>query len=132
MRISGRYPYQQISEARRRRGFPARIWVSLTRAAAKSLRFYVGRRRILAAGSWLVRRVVWMSLDLKRRVARSGRARHAPPPTYDAFSYSQNFDDGRWQQEDVDFYGSRSFAFRYAHAGVFIDGSSIQDSSFSF
>jgi hypothetical protein len=35
---------------------------------------------------------------------------------YDMCSYTKNFDDGKWQQEEVEYYRTRSFAFRYGQA----------------
>jgi hypothetical protein len=109
--ILGRNFYHHLPESRRRRGFPARMWVSLKRVAARSVAFYVGKRRPRR----MERRVVWISLYLKRRVAkvaRASRTRHVLK-SYDEHSYSQNFDDGRWQREDEEFYRSRSFAIRF-------------------
>lgn len=108
----GRNFYHKLPESRRRLGFPARMWVYLKRAAATSVGIYVGKRRGIYR---MVRRVVWISLHLKRRVAKMARASRTKRvlKRYDAYSYSQNFDDGRWREEDEEFYRSGSFAFRF-------------------
>lgn len=104
--------YRKMHDSRRRVRFPAVIWASLKRVAMKSMAMYVGRRRLLAG--W-VRRVVWASLDLKRRALRAAKARKERRllAAYDPQSYFHNFDDGRWREEEDEYYQSRSFAQRF-------------------
>ncbi|KAG9456658.1 hypothetical protein H6P81_001166 [Aristolochia fimbriata] len=111
----GRRFYQQMPESRRNSGFPVRMWRALKRVAAKSVGFYAGKRRILVG---LVRKVVWASVYLKRRVVRAakGRRERQVMRSYDHSSYLQNFDDGRWREEEEEFYRSRSFAQRFGHS----------------
>ncbi|KAJ8640840.1 hypothetical protein MRB53_017534 [Persea americana] len=93
--------YRQLSGSRRK-------WV-----AAKSIGFYVGKYRVLAG---IVRRVARISGYLKRRVVRMVRERKSNQQvlaSYDAYSYSQNFDDGLWKKEDEDFYRTHSFSSRF-------------------
>ncbi|KAF8406737.1 hypothetical protein HHK36_008829 [Tetracentron sinense] len=95
--ISGDAP-----ETRRKNvSFPARIWVSVERVVVRVMR---GRRRLVS-----------LVLQLKKRralgISRVKSRKHVNQK-YDLLSYSKNFDDGRWQQEEVDFYTTRSFAHR--------------------
>lgn len=37
---------------------------------------------------------------------------------YDILGYTKNFDDGKWQQEEADFYSCRSFSRRFVQVRV--------------
>lgn len=71
----------------------------------------MGRRVVLACVVELKRKVCRI-LNAK---TRSSNERHVFL-NYDMCSYTKNFDDGRWQQEEVEYYRTRSFAFRYGQA----------------
>ncbi|KAH7566140.1 hypothetical protein ACOSP7_022451 [Xanthoceras sorbifolium] len=98
-------------------GVSTRVWRSVKRVAARFTRRRWRRQKLVA-----VRRVVlWASAQLKKkkkicRISDSNRrsGQQVMIPTYDMFSYTNNFDDGKWQQEEVDFYGRRSFSYRFA------------------
>ncbi|KAK1581519.1 hypothetical protein Q3G72_006756 [Acer saccharum] len=99
-------------------GVSTRVWRSVKRVAGRFMR---RRPRKLVAPVVVVRRaVLWASVKLKKK-RKSSTCRISDANNnigqqvimnYDMFSYSMNFDDGKWQQEEVDFYARRSFSYR--------------------
>ncbi|KAI4381011.1 hypothetical protein MLD38_007130 [Melastoma candidum] len=75
-------------------------------------------KRKRSACTRIIRKVVWGTLENARRRSSSRFAVRFRKKIdrrvagYDMTSYSKNFDDGGWQQEEVG-YGGRSFAFRF-------------------
>ncbi|KAI5588230.1 hypothetical protein BDE02_05G082900 [Populus trichocarpa] len=94
-----------------------RAWESIERVAGRFTRRKIklvvgmGRRAVLACVVKLKRKVCRI-LNAKNR---SSNERHVFL-NYDMCSYTKNFDDGKWQQEEVEYYRTRSFAFRYGQA----------------
>ncbi|KAI6671629.1 hypothetical protein NL676_006514 [Syzygium grande] len=97
---------------------PAFSWRWTARRAWR--RLARGRRKLAAR---LTGRIGWISLQVRRRVFRVSSASdyqevgdHHRPVRYDMSSYAKNFDDGEWQQEEEEYYSSRSFASRFGRA----------------
>ncbi|KAI9165251.1 hypothetical protein LWI28_010463 [Acer negundo] len=100
-------------------GVSTRVWRSVKRVAGRFMR---RRPRKLAAAAVVVRRaVLWASVQLIKKKRKStckisgannNNNGQQVIMNYDMFSYSMNFDDGKWQQEEVDFYARRSFSYR--------------------
>ncbi|OVA01092.1 hypothetical protein BVC80_8827g12 [Macleaya cordata] len=99
---------------RKKISFPMRMWFSVKRTTVRLMR---GRRRLVKG---LMRKVYWVSLQVKRRSSeKMSRVRKGDRHVllnYDLFSYSKNFDDGRWQLEEDEFYRVRSFANRFGQS----------------
>ncbi|KAF6154263.1 hypothetical protein GIB67_026719 [Kingdonia uniflora] len=74
----------------------------------------ISRRRKLVLK--MMKKMVWVSLQLKARALRISSCFTKPNNNrllnYDMFSYSKNFDDGKWQLEEEEFFRSRSFSYR--------------------
>ncbi|KAK2657687.1 hypothetical protein Ddye_010739 [Dipteronia dyeriana] len=108
-------------------GVSTTVWRSVKRVAGRFMR---QRPRKLAAAAVVVRRaVLWASVKLKKKRKSTCRISDATNNSgqqvimnYDMFSYSKNFDDGKWQQEEVEFYARRSFSYK------FVDMHANQDS----
>ncbi|EEF29901.1 conserved hypothetical protein [Ricinus communis] len=75
---------------------PMRAWRSMKMAASRFLR----RKQKLVVG--LARRVmISATVQIKRKVSgRGSSGKSSVLLNYDINSYSKNFDDGRWQQEE--------------------------------
>ncbi|KAK1258972.1 hypothetical protein QJS04_geneDACA010410 [Acorus gramineus] len=105
---SFRYARTPPPETHRRRRMRRRIWVFvfLKRVVKRLCGGGGGRRR---------RRVLWGSLWARR--VRRGH--------YDCESYKKNFDEGSWKEEEEDFWGRGSFAFRFGVSTSFVHGFSV-------
>lgn len=98
-----------------------KLWRSVKKVAPRLLRRC--RKPPAAAGVVRTKKMVtWDSLArLKRKPNTSSlpspaRSRTKKVKVYDICNYSKNFDDGKWQLEDDDFYGSRTFSHRFSRA----------------
>ena len=92
-----------------------RAWRSIKRVARRFLR----RKIKLVVG--MARKVVLAcAVKLKRKASRILNAKNRSSNgrlvllSYDMCSYSKNFDDGKWQEEEDEYY--RSFSYRYGRA----------------
>lgn len=94
--------------SKREEGMPLGSWRMMRRV----VRVYVRTRR---RRRWM-RRVAWVGLWVKlRQVFRKHRrVEGTTTRSYDFASYTMNFDDGRWKEEE-DFWRSRSFSFGFGN-----------------
>ncbi|KAF8011222.1 hypothetical protein BT93_J1739 [Corymbia citriodora subsp. variegata] len=108
MEIARRLKYSR-NGASSDRAAAAFSWRSAAKRAWR--RLARGRRKLAAR---LARRIRWISLQVRRRVLRVSDYQEVG--RYDMSSYAKNFDDGEWQQEEEEYYSSRSFASRFGRA----------------